>query len=58
MKGNEKDDLSNKVSWLNRNLFNQKKIKFPDDRSYLNKILVIKCVVDGIETVEEFELVV
>ena len=57
IKGNETDDLSNKVTWLNRNLFNQKKIKFPDDRSYLNKILVIKCVVDGIEIIEEFELV-
>ena len=52
-------DLTNsdKVTWLNGNLFNQKKIKFADDRSYLNKILVIKCVVDGIETVEEFELI-
>ena len=58
IKGNETDDLSDKVTWLNGSLFNQKKIKFPDDRSYLNKILVIKCVVDGIETVEEFELVV
>lgn len=57
IKGNETDDLSDKVTWLNGNLFNQKKIKFADDRSYLNKILVIKCVVDGIETVEEFEIV-
>ena len=57
IKGNETDDLSDKVTWLNGSLFNQKKIKFADDRSYLNKILVIKCVVDGIETVEEFELV-
>lgn len=57
IKGNETDDLSNKVTWLNGSLFNQKKIKFPDDRSYLDKILVIKCVVDGVETVEEFELI-
>ena len=58
IKGNETTDLSDKVTWLNGSLFNQKKIKFPDDRSYLDKILVIKCIVDGIETVEEFELVV
>lgn len=58
IKGNETDDLSDKVTWLNGGLFNQKKIKFPDDRSYLNKILVIKCVVDGVvETTEEFELI-
>lgn len=58
IKGNETTDLSDKVTWLNGSLFNQKKIKFPDDRSYLDKILVIKCIVDGIKTVEEFELVV
>ena len=57
IKGNETTDLSDKVTWLNGSLFNQKKIKFPDDRSYLDKILVVKCVVDGIETVEEFELI-
>lgn len=57
IKGNETDDLSDKVTWLNGSLFNQKKIKFVDDRSYLNKILVIKCVVDGIVTIEEFELI-
>ena len=57
IKGNETDDLSDKVTWLNGSLFNQKKIKFSDDRSYLDKILVIKCVVDGIVTVEEFELI-
>ena len=43
IKGNETDDLSDKVTWLNGNLFNQKKIKFSDDRSYLNQILVIHC---------------
>ena len=57
IKGNETDDLSDKVTWLNGSLFNQKKIKFPDDRSYLNKILVIKCTVDDIVTTEEFELI-
>lgn len=57
IKGNETDDLSDKVTWLNGSLFNQKKIKFTDDRSYLNQILIIKCVVDGVEVSEEFELI-
>ena len=43
IKDNEMDDLSDKVTWLNGSLFNQKKIKFTDDRSYLNQILVIHC---------------
>ena len=55
--GNNTTDLSDKVTWLNGSLFNQKKIKFADDRSYLNKILVIKCVVDDIVVTEEFELI-
>ena len=52
-------DLTNsdKVTWLSGSSINQAKIKFADDRSYLNKILVIKCVVDGIVTTEEFELI-
>lgn len=58
IKGNETDDLSDKVTWLNGSLFNQKKIKFSDDRSYLDKILVVKCIIDDIVTTEEFELVV
>ena len=48
---------SDKVTWLSGSSINQKKIKFSDDRSYLDKILVIKCVVDGVETIEEFELI-
>ena len=63
IKGNETDDLSNKVTWLNGSLFNQKKIKFSDDRSYLNKILVIHCrIFDEYEgytnVLSEFELVI
>ena len=53
-------DLTNsdKVTWLSGSGINQAKIKFADDRSYLNKILVIKCTVDGVMITEEFELVV
>ena len=63
IKGNETDDLSDKVTWLNGSLFNQKKIKFTDDRSYLNNILVIHCRIfdehEGYTNVlSEFEIVV
>ena len=63
IKGNETDDLSDKVTWLNGSLFNQKKIKFADDRSYLDKILVIHCRIfdehEGYTNVlSEFEIVV
>lgn len=63
IKGNETDDLSDKVTWLDGSLFNQKKIKFYDDRSYLNKILVIHCRIfdehEGYTNVlSEFEIVV
>lgn len=63
IKDNETDDLFDKVNWLNGSLFNQKKIKFSDDRSYLNKILVIHCrIFDEYEgytnVLSEFELVV
>lgn len=55
--GDKITDLSDTVTWLDGSSFNQKKIKFPDNRDYLGKLLDIKCVVDGIETVEQFELI-
>ena len=55
--GDENIDLSNEVVWLNGNLFNQKKIKFPNDRNYLGKMLEVKCTVNGIDTLEKFELI-
>lgn len=59
--GNETEDLSDKVTWLAGSSFNQKKIKFPDDRSYLDKVLDVKCTVTKgsgtIDTVEQFELI-
>ena len=61
----EKDkttDLSAKVTWRNGTTFNQKKIKFPNDRTYLGKNLNVKCEVikDGslIETISQFELII
>ena len=53
---------SNIITWLDGTIFNKKKIKFSNDRSYLEKILEVKCVVtrDGetIETSMQFELIV
>ena len=51
-------NLTDVVAWLNGKEFNQKKIKFPDNRNYLGKVLDVKCVVDNIKTVEHFELVI
>lgn len=56
--GNTKIDLTKKVNWLNGKEFNQKKIKFNNDRSYLGKQLEIKCVVHDIEATKRFELIV
>ena len=56
--GNTKIDLTQKVNWLNGKEFNQKKIKFINDRSYLGKQLEIKCVVHDIEATKRFELIV
>lgn len=54
--------LTDKVTWLKGTSFNQKKIKFPDDRNYLGELLHIKCLVtnkiETIETTEQFELVI
>ena len=38
-------DLTDIVTWANGNKYNQKKIKFPNNRMYLNQILNIKCTV-------------
>ena len=51
-------NLTDVVAWLNGKEFNQKKIKFPDNRNYLGKVLDVKCIVENIETVEHFELVI
>ena len=56
--GDKTTDLSEVVSWYKGKEFNQKKIKFPDNRDYLGQVLDVKCVVDGIETVEKFEIII
>lgn len=56
--GNEMTDLFDVPTWSNVSKFNQKKIKFPNNRDYLGRLLSVKCIVDNIETVEQFELIV
>lgn len=43
IKGNETDDLSEVITLTKGSLFNQVKIKFADNREYLDKILVVYC---------------
>lgn len=50
------DDLTNKMTWLDGKEFNQKKIKFPDERTYLGKVLTIKCSVGSLKTSIDFNL--
>lgn len=51
-----KIDLSDAVIWLDGKAFNQIKIKFPDNRQYLGKILNIKVAVGDIEAETRLEL--
>lgn len=50
------------ITWLEGTTFNKQKIKFSNDRSYLEKILEVKCVItkdtETIETAMQFELIV
>lgn len=50
------------ITWLDGTTFNKKKIKFSNDRSYLEKILEVKCEIikdtETIETSMQFELIV
>jgi hypothetical protein len=50
------------ITWLDGTTFNKKKIKFSNDRSYLEKILEVKCEIikdtETIETTMQFELIV
>ena len=54
--GDKTADLTDVVTWLNGKEFNQIKIKFPDDRQYLGKILNVKCIIGNIEVIERFDL--
>lgn len=50
------------ITWLDGSTYNRKKLKFCKDRSYLQKVLDVKCVVTkngkNIEATMQFELIV
>lgn len=48
------EDMTDKVTWLkNTSAYNQIKVKFPADKTYLTKILTVKCTVTtNTETIE------
>lgn len=60
--GVDSTELDTIITWLDGTTFNKKKIKFSNDRSYLEKILEVKCVItkdtETIETNMQFELIV
>lgn len=57
---NDCTDNAELITWLNGNTFNKKKIKFSNEKSYLNKILEVTCLITKenktIEAIAEFEL--
>ena len=53
-------DLTNDtsfVTWVNGKTVNQKRIKLADNTSYLEKIMTIKCVTDGVTISKDFTMV-
>lgn len=62
IEGIDSTELDTVITWLDGNTFNKKKIKFSNDRSYLEKILEVKCEIikdtETIETTMQFELIV
>lgn len=60
--GVDNTEFDTVVTWLDGTTFNKKKIKFSNDRSYLEKILKVKCEIikdtETIETSMQFELIV
>ena len=55
-------ELATVITWLDGTIFNKKKIKFSNNRSYLEKILEVKCEIikdtETIEAIMQFELIV
>lgn len=62
IEGVDSTELNTVITWLDGTTFNKQKIKFSNDRSYLEKILEVKCVItkdtETIETSMQFELIV
>lgn len=55
-------ELATVITWLDGTTFNKKKIKFSNNRSYLEKILKVKCEIikdtETIEAIMQFDLVI
>lgn len=49
-------DNTDVITWLNGSAINQMKIKFANDRSYLTKVLDVKCTVNGITATKSFTI--
>lgn len=62
IEGVDNTELDTVITWLDGTKFNKKKIKFSNNRSYLEKILEVKCIItkdtETIETSMQFELIV
>lgn len=62
IEGVDDTELDPVITWLDGTTFNKQKIKFSNDRSYLEKILEVKCEIikdtETIETTMQFELIV
>ena len=62
IEGVDSTELDTVITWLDGTTFNKQKIKFSNDRSYLEKILEVKCEIikdtETIETAMQFELIV
>ena len=60
--GVDSTELDTVITWLDGTTFNKQKIKFSNNRSYLEKILEVKCeIIKDTETIEmtmQFELIV
>jgi hypothetical protein len=50
------EDLTDTVTWLDGNNFNQMEIKFSDDTSYLGKVLTVKCKAGNIVTAQDVNI--
>lgn len=59
---NKHVDLTDKVTWRDGAQFNQKKLKFLNDRSYLGKVLNVKCTISknniSFESESQFGLII
>lgn len=54
-------DMTNEVTWLEQPIFNKIKIKFPNKKEYLGKVLDVKCTVSidnkEADIIGQFELI-